>query len=555
MTSPNLLKLAKLGDAQAIAAMINRSLRDKHIIAKVNRKEDCLQVLLESAQVPSQKTMIPFIRQGLTKLGVETITTVQVYGRQAGQKSPAWNQSFELESSPTQATDVTAENHTSSEVESPVSEPPPGSHFTQVPRHTTTGGYKSSKNRQTSAYTPHRNTQESHSKPRQPMSGGDAAYAGVHLSRNHFQFKWGKIFLSRTTLIITALALLGLTVILSPIKLPPLSFSVQFTQTSNNSAFEVQKLLEQGSRQLEASQYKEAIESFQKSLSISQEIGDRRGEANSLYNLGVVYDNLYQYENAIDFYQQALSIYQEIGDKEDIADSLINLGSDYDKLYQYEKAINFYQQSLSVYQDIGERKGQANSLLNLGETYDDLSQYEKAINFYQQSLPIFQKIGDRQGEANSLMNLGFAYRNLSDYKKAIDFFQRSLPIFKEISDRRGIASSLLNLGVVYDDMSQYEKAIDFYQQSLLIFQEIGDHKGEAITLNNLGFAYGNLSDYEKAIDFFQQSLLISQQISDKRGEARTLQNLGLVYRALEQEQKAKEFFEKSQRIQQEIGID
>ncbi|MEQ9549708.1 MAG: hypothetical protein RIM23_08835 [Coleofasciculus sp. G3-WIS-01] len=212
MAEPNMLKLAKQGNPKAIAAMINRSLRTKHIVAKVNRQDDCLQVLVESAQIPNQKATVSFIRHGLTKLGIETIKTVQVYGRQQGQESPAWNQSFEIESSSSQAADVqdsepdlnlyqtpadvAAENDTSSSFQSPGLEPPPGSNFAKVPSHAV-GGYTSSHNRQTSAHTPHHSTQSSHSRPRQPMkplSVGNVVSASLRLYRDRFKLYFGLAF-------------------------------------------------------------------------------------------------------------------------------------------------------------------------------------------------------------------------------------------------------------------------------------------------------------------------------------------------------------------------
>jgi len=206
MAEPNTLKLAKQGNPKAIAAMINRSLRAKHIVAKVNRKDDCLQVLVESAQIPNQKAMVSFIRQGLTKLGIETIKTVQVYGRQKGQDSFAWTQSFDIEFSPPQVADVHdsdpdlnlhqtpedvgAENDTSYSAKSPVLEPPPGSNFAKVPRHASAGGYTSSHNRQPRDHASHRSTHSSRSQPRQPMkplSVGNIIRAGLRVYLDHFQ--------------------------------------------------------------------------------------------------------------------------------------------------------------------------------------------------------------------------------------------------------------------------------------------------------------------------------------------------------------------------------
>ena len=100
MPQSNLLKLAKQGNVKALAAMLNQSLQPKGITAKVGMKDNCLQILLESAQTPDQQASVSFIRNGLIRLEVESIKTVKVYGRQTGEESPAWSQKFEIVSQP-----------------------------------------------------------------------------------------------------------------------------------------------------------------------------------------------------------------------------------------------------------------------------------------------------------------------------------------------------------------------------------------------------------------------------------------------------------------------
>jgi uncharacterized RDD family membrane protein YckC len=96
MTQENILKLAKQGNPKALAVMLNQSLQPKGIAAQVSRKDDCLQILLESAQIPDQKAMVSYIRNGLIKLEVESIKTVKVYGRPTGEESSVWNKKFEI---------------------------------------------------------------------------------------------------------------------------------------------------------------------------------------------------------------------------------------------------------------------------------------------------------------------------------------------------------------------------------------------------------------------------------------------------------------------------
>jgi hypothetical protein len=96
MTQPNLLELAKQGDAQAIASLMNRQLQPKGITVKVALKDACLQIMLESAQVPNQQALVAFIRKGITGLGAASIARVKIYGRQAGEDLTVWTEEFEL---------------------------------------------------------------------------------------------------------------------------------------------------------------------------------------------------------------------------------------------------------------------------------------------------------------------------------------------------------------------------------------------------------------------------------------------------------------------------
>ena len=129
---------------------------------------------------------------------------------------------------------------------------------------------------------------------------------------------------------------------------------------------EADKLLEQGNKQLDTSQFQAALRSYQQALKIYQSIQDREGEAHSLGNLGLAYYNLGDYKRAIDYYNQSLTIASAIGDLLGEAISLGNLGPAYDNLGDYKRAIDYQIQSLTIARAIGDRLGEAKSLNNLG---------------------------------------------------------------------------------------------------------------------------------------------------------------------------------------------
>lgn len=89
-------QLAEQGNPQAIAALLNRALQPKGFNAKAALNGTCLRIVVESAQVPSQAAITKFVRSGLEKLAAKNIETVKLYGRQVGEKLPAWEERFQL---------------------------------------------------------------------------------------------------------------------------------------------------------------------------------------------------------------------------------------------------------------------------------------------------------------------------------------------------------------------------------------------------------------------------------------------------------------------------
>ncbi len=191
-------------------------------------------------------------------------------------------------------------------------------------------------------------------------------------------------------------------------------------QTQSDKKEEADRLLQQGIQQFDISQYREALQSWQKALEIYRDIGDRNGEANSLNNLGNVYQSLGEYPKAIDFYQQSLAIFQEIGDRNGEAKSLNNLGNVYQSLGEYPKAIDFYQQSLAIFQEIGDREREGLALSNLGYLYEQQEQPELAIVFYKQSVIIREgirqgiRVLERQLQESYTETVAGTYRSLAD---------------------------------------------------------------------------------------------------------------------------------------------
>ncbi len=291
-------------------------------------------------------------------------------------------------------------------------------------------------------------------------------------------------------------------------------------QNTDARKAEADQLLQQGIQQHQTSQFREALQSWEKALQIYREIKNRQGEANSLGNLGIAYRSLGQYQKAIEYHQQYLTIAKEIGDRQGEANSLGSLGIAYSSLGQYQKAIEYHQQYLTIAKEIGDRQGEANSLGNLGNAYRSLGQYQKAIEYLQQSLTIARQIGDRSGEALSLNNLGVAYRDNKQPAEAIKNLEASLNIYLDMrggllrDDRKDFLASnertVITLAEVLIQQNQPEKAFEWL--NLATTADLADY-------NRLINAKVADPDAQKALDNWntdnQQLEGMRRQLQDK----------------------------------------
>jgi tetratricopeptide (TPR) repeat protein len=146
-----------------------------------------------------------------------------------------------------------------------------------------------------------------------------------------------------------------MTVFAYPFLYPVYPLPTFIAQADRNRAAEADRLRLLGIQQYRANQFKTAVDSWQKALTIYREIKERSGEAKSLYNLGLGHNLLGLHQKAIAFLQESLSISRELKDNELAAKSLSALGDANNNLGQYQQALETYQQVLPTYKEIGDR--------------------------------------------------------------------------------------------------------------------------------------------------------------------------------------------------------
>jgi tetratricopeptide (TPR) repeat protein len=153
-------------------------------------------------------------------------------------------------------------------------------------------------------------------------------------------------------------------------------------------------------------EYGTARQKLEKSLKISQQIGNRAGEAATWHALGVIDVNQREYGTARQKLEKSLEINQQIGNRAGEARTWHSLGSIDVNQREYGAARQKFGKSLEINQQIGDRAGEVATWHNLGTIDLRQGEYGTARQKFEKSLKINQQIGDRAGEAATWRVLG-----------------------------------------------------------------------------------------------------------------------------------------------------
>lgn len=249
----------------------------------------------------------------------------------------------------------------------------------------------------------------------------------------------------------------------------------------------------------EQGNYGMTLINFGASLEIYQELGDKKGVANTYGNIGHVYSDQGNYPEALTNYLFSLSHNETLKDTNGMAIDYQNLGVVYRLQGNYSEALKYINLSMVMYKASGNRQGVGNCYNSIGLVNRMQGKYDEALSNYSVALGIRKDGGNKRGEGYTLTGMGSTYILKKEYESANDNFVNALEIFIAISDKRGIAGTYIDLANVNFNIQNFAESNKYYNQALPIALEVKS-KDEITEI------YAGLSALDSAKGNFQLSL-------------------------------------------------
>jgi tetratricopeptide (TPR) repeat protein len=168
--------------------------------------------------------------------------------------------------------------------------------------------------------------------------------------------------------------------------------------------------------------YERATQLFEESLAFSQEVGDEKGVASSLHQLGNVLSDKGDFQRAKAFYEQGLVQFRGLGDTAALARYLVSMGAEFLLQGDHERGARLNEEATELYRRLGSKGGLQYALDNLGWAALMCGDYERAKGLHEESLALCIEQGDKLVASESLEGLACAAGVEGEVERAARLF-------------------------------------------------------------------------------------------------------------------------------------
>ncbi|MBI2967672.1 MAG: tetratricopeptide repeat protein [Bacteroidetes bacterium] len=273
-------------------------------------------------------------------------------------------------------------------------------------------------------------------------------------------------------------------------------------------------------------------------------IPDKNMFARLLNVYGIIYKITGNYDSSIIYHDSAFRTFSLLGNKKGEAGSLFNLANMYGYQGDYVKSHQNLLLANKLFEEIGDTQGISVSLMNMGINYHLQKNYNKAYEFFLKASSLLYLINDYYSLGVVIMNIGTIHTEMKNYDSALTCFHRAISLYEKVQYDKGIANCYENIGAVHIILKNHVQGEDNILKALEFYEKAGMHEGIITANNYLGENFLKLENYHKALKHFIRAKEAGEFSGDIFNLVDIYQNLSKAYAGLEDYSHAFEYLKK-----------
>jgi class 3 adenylate cyclase/predicted ATPase len=257
-----------------------------------------------------------------------------------------------------------------------------------------------------------------------------------------------------------------------------------------------------------------AIQHYQDLLDLHRERGDPAGQADALYQMGVIAYEVGEYEDAKGWLGQAIDLYQEVDDKANLGWSVMYAGMVDLKRANYDEAVKQHARALSLAESRGDTFQAGIHMTNAARVLLRMGAYDRALQLFHKSLEQKQQNDDITGQAFAYYYIALIHIYQEQYERAEDALLASIEMWNRVEKKeRGLSYCYHGLGLLALGRDENAEAEVYFQKALDISRKLVLRAEIIENLSFLGQAYLRQGKLDEAAEVSGQaiSLLSSQK--------------------------------------------
>jgi len=282
---------------------------------------------------------------------------------------------------------------------------------------------------------------------------------------------------------------------------------------------------------------------LEQALALSKKIKYKQGEAYTLFYIGTFYYHSSNYAKALEYYNLSESLANELNNKHLIGNILSSKGLVYYKQGSYSKSLDLHFQAIRLADQLNDTTLRASSLNNIGLIHERQADLNQAKSYFQKALVYYRYIKKPQSIAYASNNIARVLCEEGKLADALYYYNQSLSFFEQSEDLKGISEIKNNIGSVYIRQGKYSQAWKICRESLEIRQKLEDKSGMANTLQNMAIAYRKAGLFENALNYALQSYQLAQELGLREIIKESSFQLAEIYAFQRDYQKAFEYYQ------------
>jgi CHAT domain-containing protein/tetratricopeptide (TPR) repeat protein len=256
--------------------------------------------------------------------------------------------------------------------------------------------------------------------------------------------------------------------------------------------------------------------------------GDVEAAARSAFLLERALTNGMRRNDAISSLERALPLWRQLGDRRGEASALNNIGMQHFRMGDGRLADKPLRDALAVATTAGDNLLMAVVKNNICLTRSMRTDGHAASACFEDALAMSRRTSDLARIATAHNNLGGALSQLGDTYKASEQFEIAAGLRRRIGDVVGVGDPLGNLGLERQAQGRYSEALALFEDAASAYRAANDLRGQALVTRHRGQLYTLLGDFEQASSLMTEALAFQEQLGRRDDIIHTLVRLAEV---------------------------